>query len=212
MSGWDSELNWESIKDQASLKYIVCRDSTERKNILWELSSVFDKEIGIKFRMNGPSYSVRVHDTLFNKAYEIQTISTISHCWYSRLRGLEISEVLATTRSLKDLNDTEEIDILRGRIRAEGCDVFEKNLLSFTLRGRSRFLEEVSPDSRSLTDSFNFPISLFRRGMVEYFEDPFNPTREEFLFAVMMEGIGGKTSEEIRAINDAKVYIEGKGN
>jgi hypothetical protein len=64
----------------------------------------------------------------------------------------------------------------------------------------------------SWVDGYDFPPSLYRRSMLEMFEDPLNPTEEEFLMAIMMEGISGRTKEEVDAIKKAKIRVEGKGN
>lgn len=64
----------------------------------------------------------------------------------------------------------------------------------------------------SLSEEFDFPVTLFRRGMVPYFENMKRPKRDEFLMALMMEDVNGSTTREIAAIQAAQIYVEGKGD
>ena len=136
--------------------------------------------------------------------------SYFSDSWKHFARGREFDEVYIFNgkRSI----DNDEEGLLQSRLRDEKSPFPVRNFLYYSLANEDgqSFSSGGRPDS--LSDKFEFPVTMYRLGMEEHWEDPENPTPEEYLVSLMMEGVHATTDEEKASIEKAKVYVEGKNN
>lgn len=164
-------------------------------------------------------FSVRGHQVSFYNPFE-DTVDTVfvesvgSVHWRNYFKGLECVEAIATQEAISYIKnkqrgeeDLVNFDNIAHRYRKETKDTC---FLSILL-GTDYFKARYKTRNLSVTDSFFFPMSMFRVEMVQHFNNPWDPTPEEFLFAVVMEGINAKTPEENLAIEKAKILVQGKG-
>ena len=122
----------------------------------------------------------------------------------NRTAGIEIDEIICTEAANRMIVEDDDLKIIiatRLRSSGKGSVVFR------ILQGLGLFLQLPYNKGNSWVKDFNFPPSLYRWGMENYFEDPCNPTREEFLLATTSEGIHATTEEEKQAIKEAEIYI-----
>lgn len=208
------EVDWFKVpEDQKKKKFIIVKDGDERRRVmnLVERRLSETKEDHISFMMRGMSYAFRVIDKVFGVAYETVIISAQGrNDWDYLLRGQEVSEVLMTKRIYDDPDARARmVAALR---HSSTMSVYEQAAMQMILGKLG--LECISPVPiiKSLSPDFDFPLSMFRYGMWDHFVDPLKPTAEEFLFAMMLEGVHGNTPEEKAAIRNAQILVERQSN
>lgn len=136
--------------------------------------------------------------------------SYFSDSWKHVAQSRDFDEIYIFNGRRSIDNDGE--GLLQSRLRDEKSPFPVRNFLHYSLvneNGKS-FSAGGRPDS--LSEVFYFPVTMYRLGMEDNWEDPENPTPEEFLVSLMMEGVHAATDEEKAAIEKAKVYVEGKDN
>ena len=204
------ETDWFNYpEDRKKKKFIITKDGDERRRVMSLVEHRLNetKEEHIAFKMRGMSYAFRVIDKVFGVAYETNIISEQGRSdWDFLLRGQEVSEVLMTKRIYDD-PDARARMVAAVR-HSSTMSVYEQAAMQMILGKLG--LECISPVPiiKSLSPDFDFPFSMFRYGMWDHFVDPLKPTAEEFLFAMMLEGVHGSTPEEKAAIRNAQILVE----
>lgn len=220
----EKDLHWDDIPEKLP-KVFLCADSYEKKS--WSLHLTvrmrdFGPEKGLFIqKKNSTSENIWVFDDTLKHGYLVSLVTVNQWTWKNVLRGSKVNELVFSRGALSMVGKFEEdVDEFKSftnsLVRDKTGDVLKDNSLFLML---SEFSEtsarSMSPHNygygQSLSKDFDFPLSLFRRTMVSYFEDILNPTPEEFIFALTMEGISGNTEWEKASIEKAKLLIEGKG-
>lgn len=216
----EMEIDWDSIRKQAARKVVLCRDRSDKEDWLHALKQALARDKTYISRDRNSKYELLVIDTLLKVSFLVDFYSTNQWSWAEKTRGLIYDEVLVTGRG-KRMEYPENLpNVINGR-RRNGT-VSEMSLYLLT-QNDQRIATGLGNDIAQTTafdgdivgtmsEDFDFPVSLFRRGMASYFEDFRRPTREEFLFALMMENVSGSTSREKKAIEEANLYVQSKGN
>lgn len=213
----ETEKNWHEISKHCIKKLILCWDTFERKSVIERLCDVLSKDGSYKFRRVDHSYEIIVQDLILKEDFRIDAVSTNQWSWLDRVNGLEFNEVVATKAGWGNMEDKEKFPALLSRKR-KSKTILSANSLSFLLRNKGNVLKEMHgfgdlwETGGSMSPDFDFPPSLFTRGMMSYFENITKPTPEEFLMALMMEGVSGSTEREKKAIEAAQLHVESKGN
>lgn len=208
------ELDWHNASLRAIKKFIVVTDADERRKLNWRIQDILHntKPEQIAYKLKGSSYSFEVYDKVFDVFYQCTILSARGRRdWDDQIRGMYLSEVLLSPEMAADKDVIDRI-MPRLHIDESKFSVYERAAMQMTLGKLNLEYTSPVPVLTSLSKDFNFPLSLFRRNMLDHFMDKMNPTREEFLFALMMEGVHGSTDDEKAAIHEAKVYIQGQSN
>lgn len=165
------------------------------------------KEDKVNRRLTGKGVVGNAEITICFASYSVG--SAPSDSWKHYMRGAEFDEIFVINGGIE--LDYDSKSLLLSRLRDKGNHKVLMNLLYFILRDIDGGSITGVPEGR-LFEHVNFPISLYRLGMEESWLDRESPTPEEFLMSVMMEGVHATTDEEKAAIEEAKVYVEGKDN
>lgn len=216
-----TEKDWDLIAKNATRKIILCYDRSDKRDWLWALKRATARDQTYEYLDRERFGELLVRDMLLGVDFLINFYCTNQWSWADKTKGLIYDEVLVTGRGFKRMEYPENLSYVMSRCKRS--DYFP-GMAMFLLTQNDRQIKEglgsdialtsasVGTNEGSMSEEFDFPPGLFRRAMLGYFEDPKNPTREEFLFALMMESISGSTDREKKAIEEAHLYIQSKGN
>lgn len=216
-----TERDWDSILKTATRKIILCYDRSDKQDWMFSLGAAISRDKTYDSIGRKQFDEIVVRDTLLNVDYLIKFYCTNQWSWADKTRGLVYDEVLVTNRGLERMEYPENLEEVMYR-----CSTSEyvPGMAMFLLTQNDQKISSglgseialtstgVGINGGSLSDNFDFPPTLLRRSMIPYFEDFRRPTCEEFLFALMMENIGGSTTREKKAIEEANLYVKNKGN
>lgn len=217
----EMEIDWVSIIKNATRKVILCYDRSDKQDWMFSLGAAISRDKTYESRGRKQSDEIIVRDTLLNVDYLINFYCTNQWSWSEKTRALDYDEVLVTKRGLERMEYPENLPQVMSRCKnseyVSGMAMFLLAQNDKKIRGRlgmdiALTSTGVGINDGSLSDNFDFPPTLLRRSMIPYFEDFRRPTREEFLFALMMENISGSTTREKKAIEEANLYVKNKGN
>lgn len=172
-----------------------------------EILTGHSEENRVMFCCPTGSYDFEVFVVSTGKRFAID----IENCKYefnfaNKLRGRRYSEAIATENGLRLLTqDRESLRLVERLIENR----HESEL--FRLVSDGNFRQLPYNEGISWARDFEFPASLYRLGMEEYFLDPAKPTREEFLLAITAEGVNGISEKEISAIKAAQIHVKDQG-
>ena len=205
-----------AISTKICEKMLICWNSLERGRLITEIKrSVIDFGYEILEDVRAGGYSVEFYDHSSETKFIIRTVSSCQWSFWNHLRGKIFDEMIITRNAYKSISDKAEIIDLFKRINKEGYGK-DRYLMRILLSRRNLLseIEEGLPDEvrdchGSIYRSVNFPVSFYRRGMEEYFQDPNAPTHEEFLMALALEGISASTESEEKAVEEAIVRSKG---
>lgn len=213
-----TEKNWDSILKSASRKILLCADKWDRDDCLHALKRALDRDPTYEYQDRKGHFELLVSDQALNVDFLVNTINVNQWSWPQKARGLIYDEVLITGRANQRMESREDLPAILQAVRTSG-KVAGKALYYLT-QNDSKIAEGIGSDlancvgrnDGSMSEYFDFPTSLFRRAMLQYFEVPDFPTREEFLMALMMENVNGSTAREKAAIEAAQLHVQGKGD
>lgn len=187
---------------------VLCASHVEKKRVAYDLEIALGKA---KVPYCLWMYRAAFYNPWADTVVEVNFESVGSSHWKTFWRGTKIQEVVVTPRA-KTMVEAEDVDRILDHIPFK--DTAEDTVLYHLLKGYG-----VSPPLRrsptgcmSMSPDFDFPWSLWTPDMSQYIEDTLNPTREEFLFALMMENISGNTETEREAIQAAQLHVEGQAD
>lgn len=217
----EMEIDWDSVLRRAKRKVLLCADRNDRDVWVNALSRAVARDESYVYRTRHSQYELLVVDLALNVEFLVNVYNTNQWSWSERMRGLRYDEVLVTGRGMKRMEYPENLPEALSR-RERNNTVSEMSLYLLTQNDKA-IAESLGRDIGKTTaldgenfgtmsEEFDFPVSLFRRSMMGYFEDYRRPTREEFLFALTMENISGSTAREKKAIEEALLYVQSKGN
>lgn len=217
----ETEKDWDSILKNATRKIILCYDRSDKQDWGFSLQGTLSRDKTYESVDRKHFDEIIVRDKVLNVDFLINFYCTNQWSWAEKTRGLVYDEVLVTGRGFERMEYPENLAEVMSRCKRSD---YIPGMAMFLLTQNDERIRNglgsdialtstgVGTNVGSLSDKFDFPVTLFRRTMLGYFEDFKNPTREEFLFALTMEGISGSTDREKKAIEEAQLYVEGKGN
>lgn len=204
-----------AISTKICEKMLICWNTLERGRLIMAIKrSAID--FGYEVLEDRPgSYSVEFYDHSSETKFIIKTVSASQWSFWNHLRGKNFNEMIITRMAYKSISEKFEIIRLFDRMdkNTYGKDRYLMRIL-LSRRNVLGEIEEGLPDEvrdchGSIYESVNFPVSLYRKGMEEYFQDPNAPTHEEFLMALALEGISASTESEEKAVEEAIVRSKG---
>lgn len=211
-------MDWDSFNDRfknikrRSRAFLV--DGHEEK--FGAKSSVCDalEKFGFCYASRNSNSSVIFFNPFSATVDNVLIESCFSAHWKTYFKGLDCVEAIVTDRGYRNIQRINDgIQIFDNLSYKYPQDTKDTRLLSLMLGNkyhqRSDKAKTVGAFS-SVSDKFSFPFSLFRPGMVDHMEDPWDPTPEEFLFALVMEGVNASTKEEKDAVEQAQLLCERK--
>ncbi|AKY03970.1 hypothetical protein ADU18_0067 [Cronobacter phage PBES 02] len=211
----ETEKDWDSILKNATRKIILCYDRSDKQDWRFSLQGTLSRDKTYESVDRKHFDEIIVRDKVLNVDFLINFYCTNQWSWAEKVRGLIYDEVLVTRRGFERMEYPENLAEVMSRCkRSEYIPGMAMFLLTQNdERIRNGLGSDIALTSTgvgtnvgSLSDKFDFPVTLFRRTMLGYFEDFKNPTREEFLFALTMEGIIGNTDREKKAIEEAQLH------
>lgn len=219
----DMVQDWKEREKAAKSKILLCLDGWEVKSCLSALRGAISRDYSYTPSPNDnrATSNLVVHDSIFSVDISIFAIPVNQWSWLDKIRGRTYDEILVTADAASNGMYKEHIPEAMQRKRcSKGV---ESHALLFLTKNDQRVMNTIAldnvdwgtedhrkPEIWSLSEDFDFPVSLFRRCMTNYFVDWKKPTREEFIFALTMEGISGSTEREKKAIEEAKLHLESK--
>ena len=215
----ETEKDWDSILKSAKRKILLCADKWDRDDWLNSLASAMDRDATYDYKRRSSYFELLVDDQALGVQFLINTINVNQWSWPSRARGLIYDEVVITSRAERRMESREDLPSVLSAVRRTGHA--GDNALFYLTQNDAKIRDKLGRDYKpggvvkgdgSMSEDFDFPTSLFRRAMLQYFEVPSAPTREEFLMALMMESVNGSTPREKAAIEAAHLYVKSKGN
>lgn len=160
--------------------------------------------------------NLTVRDSLLDHGFVIMPVTVNQWTWPDKLKGIHYDEIIVSRLANREIEEPELLERAFAGCRKEGS--VKDNGLYYLINNdpeiAGRWVDQIKQYSASCpaAEGFDFPPTMFRRCMTEYFEDWRNPTPEEFLLAITMEGLSGNTSREKEAIEEANLYVKNKGN
>jgi len=208
-------VDWDSVVNSANRKIVLCYDRGEKQSWLWFIKGIIERDQTYQYpQMADRSEWLVLRDSLLGTSMVINFYCTNQWSWLDKVRGRIYDEVIVTRQALSKMEYPENLPSALSGCRLSG-DISDSALFLLTQNDEramdttGSFIGKTSRGGeRSASEDFDFPISLFRRRMVDYFVNWKKPTREEFIFALTMEGISGSTDREKKAIEEAKLYLE----
>lgn len=217
----DMVRSWQEREKSAKVKILLCLDGWEVKSCLSALRGAVsrDESYTPSVNDNRVNSSLVVHDSVFSLDFVVNAIPINQWSWIDKIRGFCYDEILVTADAASNGMYKEHIP---GALQRKVCSkTVDSHALLFLAKNDQRVMNAIEldtvdwgtkdhrkPEIWSLSEDFDFPVSLFRRCMTNYFVNWKIPTREEFIFALTMEGISGSTDREKKAIEEAKFYLE----
>lgn len=217
----ETERDWDLILKTASRKVILCYDRTEKQEWVFSLGAALSRDKTYESVGRKHFDEIIVRDTVLNVDFLINFYCTNQWSWADKTRCLIYDEVLVTRRGFERMEYPENLPEVLSRCRKTGSIsemslyLLARNDQKISAKQGNDIAKTTAFDGENvgtMSEDFDFPSSLFRRSMMPYFEDFRSPTREEFLLALTMENISGSTAREKKAIEEAILYVEGKGN
>lgn len=211
----ETEKDWDSILKNATRKIILCYDRSDKQDWRFSLQGTLSRDKTYESVDRKHFDEIIVRDKVLNVDFLINFYCTNQWSWAEKARGLIYDEVLVTGRGFERMEYPENLAEVMSRCkRSEYIPGMAMFLLTQNdERIRNGLGSDIALTSTgvgtnvgSLSDKFDFPVTLFRRNMLGYFEDFKNPSREEFLLALTMEGISGNTDREKKAIEEAQLH------
>lgn len=211
----ETEKDWDSILKSATRKIILCYDRSDKQDWRFSLQGTLSRDKTYESVDRKHFDEIIVRDKVLNVDFLINFYCTNQWSWAEKTRGLIYDEVLVTGWGFERMEYPENLAEVMSRCkRSEYIPGMAMFLLTQNdERIRNGLGSDIAVTSTgvgtnvgSLSDKFDFPVTLFRRNMLGYFEDFKNPTWEEFLFALTMEGISGNTDREKKAIEEAQLH------
>lgn len=206
----------------ATRKVLLCSDKWERDYFIDRLRYAASRDDTYSFRERGSSYELLVHDWALGTSFLVNTVSTNQWSWPQHLLGLKYDEVHLSDAGYRVMEDRTDLHHVVQRRNMPGKNPLHCNALLFMMLNDSKAeatmgnklldIEHFGRAQPSLARTFDLPPTLFRRRMLPYFEDLENPTRDEFLFAVTLEGVSASTTREKAAIEATELHVEGEGH
>lgn len=215
MKGSLDAEGWRALEFNSNRKLVLCSERREKEYWMDTLKSILEGDGSYQYKSRPASDRIIVRDTLLCHAFVIIPVSVNQWTWPDKTKGIVYDEVVISERAYELIEDPELLEDVWSRCRPEGS-VKDNGL--YYLLNNDPLARHLLNDLHSFTAScpaakgFDFPPSMFRRCMTDYFEDWRNPTPEEFLLAITMEGLSGNTSREKEAIEAANLYVQNKGN
>lgn len=209
-------IDWHELEFNSNRKLILCSSRSEMNDLMYRIRAALARDGSYVFRARAAWDNIAVKDHKLDHEFVIMPVSVNQWSWPDKIKGVAYDEVVLTREACAKVEDLQLIDTAFSRARETGS--VKDNGLYYLINNdaeiSSRLLEVIEKYSAKVpaAKGFDFPPSLFRRCMTEYFEDWRNPTPEEFLFALTMEGVSGNTSREKEAIEAANLYVKNKGN
>lgn len=211
----DMRVDWDSVVSTANRKVVLCYDRGEKQSWLWFIKGIIERDQTYQYpEMADRSEFLLLRDSLLGTSMVINFYCTNQWSWLNKMRGIIYDEVIVSRQALRRMEYPENLPSALSGCRLSG-DISDSSLFLLT-QNDERAMDTIAPvigktsrgAERSLSEDFDFPVSLFRRCMTNYFVNWKIPTREEFIFALTMEGISGSTDREKKAIEEAKFYLE----
>jgi hypothetical protein len=214
----EREKDWDSILKVAKRKVLLCADKWDRDDWLNALARALARDESYDYKRRSAHFELLVDDLALGVQFLVITVNVNQWSWPNKTRGLIYDEILVTGRAEKAMESREDLPSALGAARRTGN--VGDNALFYLTQNDAQIREGLGGDlseivgrkDGSMSEYFDFPTSLFRRGMLQYFEVPEFPTREEFLMALMMENVNGSTAREKAAIEAAQLHVQGKGD
>lgn len=213
-----TERDWDSILKVAKRKILLCADKWDRDDWLHALVRALARDETYAYQQRKAHFELLVDDLTLGAQFLVNTVNVNQWSWPNKVRGLLYDEILVTGRADKRMESREDLPaVLRG-VRPTGG--LGDHALFYLTQNDAQIAGGLgndlwSHDGRSggtMSEDFDFPMTLFRRSMLNYFEAPDKPTQEEFLMALMMENVNGSTAREKAAIEAAQLHVQGKGD
>lgn len=208
--------DWQKLEFNSNRKLILCTSRGEINSIMSDIKEALWRDESYVYRSRAAWDRVAVKDLRLNHEFVIVPVSVNQWTWLDTTKGLRYDELILTSRASEKVENPDLVESAFSGCKSEGS--VKDNALYYLLNNDAKIAastaEMVCRYSATVpaAKGFDFPPSLFRRCMTEYFEDWRNPTPEEFLFALTMEGVSGNTSREKEAIEAANLYVKNKGN
>lgn len=183
---------------------------------MYAIRAALARDESYVFRSRAAWDNVAVKDLKLKHEFVIMPVSVNQWTWPEKIKAVSYDEVILTRAAREIVEDIEALDTAFSKCRSAGS--VKDNGLYYLLNNDREIADRLRGDVDKYSakvpaaGGFDFPPTLFRRCMTEYFEDWRNPTPEEFLFALTMEGVSGNTSREKEAIEAANLYVQNKGN
>lgn len=206
------------IKLKKVNKVLICWNTIERGHIIPRLKKSLE-DIGYEAERAYGGYDLKVFDYQGGKEITISSICTSQWSFWNHLRGKHFDEMIVTRLGLKAINDKHTLEgIIKNNVKKEGKDSFLIRIALNSSKFGRGLLEDIEEGvsskykdhtGHSLFENINFPVSLYRKGMDQYFEDPEAPTHGEFLMALALEGVNASTQIEEEAVQEAIVRSKG---
>lgn len=192
------------MKEPLNYKAVLVTGSREGCHILRTISSSLYSQ-GVETSFEQRDQSLLVHDGFFDVDYKVVFLNSAMWSCPEFIRGRYFSEILYVPRANLTKYAGGLIEELKYRTVKPTGEVPRDRCLSLYFKGAYESVDPVwNQEETSLSSKFCFPASLFRREMLQYFENISDPTIEEFLMALSMEGVSGKTPYEKEAILSAE--------
>lgn len=205
ISEFEKQYGNKPKRERALLTY----GRSERISEAWEMG---EKIMAMGFMMNHIGYNVRFYNPMCDCVENLNFESIVSPHWRSDFKGLDIYEILATKAAFDYINKSEHLDDFQ-RLAGKHSERTKENSLLQIISG-SKYLEGREKSSMvsmdSLSSKFHLPISLFRTGMLDHVENPWDIEPDEFLLAMVLEDIRAVTEEEINSVKEAQLLVERK--
>lgn len=207
----DSFLHTKFKGKRRRTRAILASCRSERIEVANSVADSLDK---IRVNFSSTPYGVYFYNPWKDTIDHVMVESVGSNHWKTYFDGRDCVEVLATDLTYEYLNNNPGfVEIFEGITKDKYPGTTRDN--SFLDMLTSCKHQNVSwkdrYESESLSSRFYFPLSLFRMEMLQHFEDMWDPTPDEFLFSIALEGINATSEEERRSIKEAKLLVERQG-
>lgn len=214
----ETEKDWVSILKVAKRKVLLCADKWDRDDWLHSLVRALARDETYAYQQRKAHFELLVEDSTLGAQFVVNTINVNQWSWPNKAQGLLYDEILVTGRAERRMESRESLPAILRAARPTGslCD----HALFYLTQNDAQIAGGLGNDLRghdgrnvgTMSEDFDFPMTLFRRSMLQYFEVRDKPTPEEFLMALMMENVNGSTAREKAAIEAAQLHVQGKGD
>lgn len=213
-----TERDWDSTLKVAKRKILLCADKWDRDDWLHALVRALARDETYQYQQRKARFELLVDDLTLGAKFLVNTINVNQWSWPDKARGLNYDEILVTGRANKSMESREDLPAILRATRPTGG--LGDQALFYLTQNDAQIAGGLGNDLwhydgrnvGTMSEDFDFPRTLFRRSMLNYFEVPERPTPEEFLMALMMENVNGSTAREKAAIEAAQLHVQGKGD